>query len=55
MITVKNLIEELQDMPQDAPILLGWTPLRDIYIDENFYFADSKNPKTAIGTAVILE
>ena len=55
MKTVKELIEILESMPEDAPVILGYTPLQEVYIDEEFYFADTKDPTQSIGTAVILE
>lgn len=55
MITVSELIDLLKDMPEDAPVILGYTPLQEVYVDDNFFFADTKNPEQAVGTAVILE
>jgi hypothetical protein len=55
MITVKELIEELQEYPEDTPVVLGYTPVTEVYLQEDFYFADSKNPNQAFGPAVVIE
>ena len=54
-MTVGELIEQLQVFPDDIPVILGYTPVEDVYLDENFFFADSKNPQTAVGPAIIIE
>ncbi len=55
MMTVKELIEILQTMPQDCPVMNGYNAVEDVYLDEEFYFADSQNPRTAFGPAVVIE
>lgn len=55
MITVKELIEELQQYPDDTPVMLEYTPVTEVYLQEDFYFGDSHNPRQAFGPAVIIE
>lgn len=55
MTTVRELIEELEQYPDDTPVMLGYTQITDVYLQEDFYFADSKNPNQAFGPAVIIE
>ena len=55
MITVKELIEELRQYPEDTPVMLEYTPVSEVYLQEDFYFGDSKNPQQAFGPAVIIE
>lgn len=55
MITVKELIEELKQYDEDLPVIIGYNSIQDVYLDEDFYFADSKNPSQAFGPAVIIE
>ena len=54
-MTVGELIEQLQVFPEDIPVMLGYTPIEDVYLDENFFFADSKNPQSAVGPAIVIE
>ena len=55
MMTVKELIEILEEYPNDTPVVNGYTYIQDVYLDENYYFADSKNPNQAIGPAIVIE
>lgn len=55
MMTVGELIEILSQYPEDIPVMLGFTTVQDIYLDNDFYFADSSNPAQAIGPALIIE
>lgn len=54
-MTVGELIEQLQVFPDDIPVMLGVMPISEVYLDENFFFADSKNPATAVGPAIVIE
>lgn len=55
-MTVRDLIKELQDLPQDLPVVTDYKEITDLTVDNNFYFLDkySKNGYD-IGPAVILE
>jgi len=55
MITVGELIDMLSEYSDDYPVMIGYTRLKNVYLDDSFYFGDSKNPAQAIGPAVILE
>ena len=55
MMTVKELIEELEHYNENLPVIIGYNAIQDIQFEEDFYFADSKNPNQAFGPAVIIE
>lgn len=55
MITVGELIDILKEYPEDIPVILGYNSVQDVHLEEDFYFADSKNPSQAFGPAVIIE
>ena len=55
MITVKELIEALEQYPEDTPVILGYNYIQDIHFEDDFYFGDSSNPSQAFGPAVIIE
>lgn len=55
MTTVGELIEILKQYPEDIPVMVGYTNVQDVYLDEDFYFGDSKNPQQAMGPAVVIE
>lgn len=54
-MTVGELINILESYSDDIPVILGYSPIQDIHLEEDFYFADSKNPSRAFGPAVIIE
>lgn len=54
-MTVKELINILKKMPQDYPVIIGYTLVNDVYIDNNFYFGDQQDLMESIGPAVIIE
>lgn len=55
MMTVGELINILESYPDDVPVILGYTGVQDVHYEEDYYFADAKNPKQAFGPAVIIE
>lgn len=54
-MTVEELIDILSDYPPEYPVILGYTPITDVYCDENYFFADNPNPQQAVGPAIIIE
>jgi len=55
MMTVKELIEILEQYPGDTPVVNGYNSVENVYLDNDYYFADSKNPNQAFGPAVVIE
>jgi hypothetical protein len=55
-MTVRDLIKELKELPQDLPVVTDYKEITDVSVDDSFYFLDSTS-KTGydIGPAVVLE
>lgn len=55
-MTVKDLILELSELPQDLPVVTDYKEITDIELNNSFYFLDkhSKNGYN-VGPAVVLE
>ena len=55
-MTVKELIEKLQEMPQDLPVVdWGGFDVEGCHIDEEYYDGDSANPKCPVLTVVMID
>lgn len=54
-MTVRELIEKLQECPQDAPVMVDYEDIECIRVNDEHYFGDPHNPYCLIGTAVELE
>lgn len=55
MITVQELINELEKFDKDLPVMVDMLPLDDVYLDEEFYFGgDPRHINDIIGPAVVL-
>lgn len=54
-MTVKDLIEELSELPQDLPVVTDYKEITDVDVNDSFYFLD-KHFKDGyyIGSAVVL-
>lgn len=56
MMTVGELIDKLSEYDDDIPVIIGYSAVRNVYLDRDFYFGDSPdNPARAFGEAIILE
>ena len=55
-MTVRELIEELEELPMDLPVVTDYQEITEVNLDDNFYFLDriSKEGYT-IGPAIVLE
>lgn len=55
-MTVRDLIKELRDLPQDLPVVTDYKEITDIAVEDNFYFLDKHNKNGYdISSAVVLE
>ena len=55
-MTVKELIEKLQEMPQDLPVYdFNYEEIIGCHVNDEFYNGDSANPKCEIITVVMLD
>ena len=55
-MTVRELIEELEELPMDYPVVTDYREITDINLTDSFYFLDGKMDKGySIGPAVVLE
>lgn len=51
-MTVRELIEELQRLPDDLPVMVGCSEAEKVYLNKEHYFGDSANPDCRVGSAV---
>lgn len=55
-MTVRDLIKELQDMPQDVPVVTDYHEIKIVIYEESFYHLDEANKDGyTISSAVVLE
>ena len=55
-MTVRDLIEELEELPQDLPVVTDYKEITDIYLENKFYFLDRYYKDGYwIGPAVVLD
>ena len=55
-MTVRDLILELKELPQDLPVVTDYKEITEIELDDGFYFLDKYTEKGyTIGPAVVLE
>ena len=55
-MTVKELIEKLQEMPQDLLVVdWGHFHVEGCHIEEDFYDGDDNNPKCPVLTVVMID
>lgn len=55
-MTVRDLIEELEELPQDLPVVTDYKEITDIYLENKFYFLDRHSKDGYwIGPAVVLD
>lgn len=55
-MTVRDLIQELKELPQDLPVVTDYSEITDVSLCDNFYFLDKHNKDGYdIGPAVVLE
>ena len=55
-MTVRDLIKELEELPQDLPVVTDYKEITEINLDNNFYFLDKYTDKGySIGPAIVLE
>lgn len=51
-MTVRELIEELQKFPNDLPVMVDYSEVEKVYLNEEHYFGDSADPNCKVGSAV---
>lgn len=51
-MTVQDLIDILQEMPKDLPVMANYSDIENVYINDEHYFGDSANPNCEVGKAV---
>lgn len=51
-MTVKELIEKLSEFQQDLPVMVDYTDIEKVYLNDEHYFGDSANPNCEVGCAV---
>lgn len=55
-MTVRDLMKELQELPQDLPVVTNYKEITDVAVEDHFYFLDKYNKNGYdIGAAVVLE
>ena len=54
-MTVRDLIIELKELPQDLPVVTDYKEITEVDLDEGFYFIDNSKAGYSIGPAVVLE
>ena len=55
-MTVRDLIEELQELPQDLPVVTDYKEIKNVDYCENFYFLNQLSKLGYdIGPAIVLE
>lgn len=55
-MTVRDLIEELEQLPMDLPVVTDYKEITDIDIVKDFYFLDMHTTVGySVGPAVVLE
>lgn len=55
-MTVRELIEELEDMPQDVPVVTDYQEIKHVHYNENFYYLNNTIPNGyVVEPAVVLE
>lgn len=55
-MTVRDLIEELEEMPQDLPVVTDYRNITKVIYNDNFYFLDKQSDKGYyVEPAVVLE
>jgi len=54
-MTVRELIEELEEMPMDLPVVTDYREVTDVSLDEKFYFLDNSKAGYSIYPAIVLE
>lgn len=54
-MTVRDLIEELELMPMDLPVVTDYKEIEEINLDNEFYFLDHSGHGYTVSPAVVLE
>jgi len=55
-MTVRELIEELEDMPQDLPVVTDYSEIKHVHYEESFYYLNNSTKEGyTIEPAVVLE
>ena len=54
-MTVKDLILELQEYPQDLPVISSHKEISKIKLDNDFYYVNENNESYSIGPSVVVE
>lgn len=54
-MTVKDLILELKEYPQDLPVVSAHKEINKIEVNNDFYYINENNEDYSIGSFVVLE
>ena len=55
-MTVRDLIKELRELPQNLPVVADYKEITDITVEDSYYFLDRHDKNSYdIGAAVVLE
>lgn len=54
-MTVRDLIEELEEMPMDLPIVIDFQEISMVAIRDKFYYLNKYATDYLVGPAVVLE
>ena len=55
-MTVRDLIKELKEMPQDLPVVTDYKEITEVLYDDGFYFLDKRSKEGySVSPAVVLE
>lgn len=55
-MTVRDLIEELEELPMDLPVVIDYQEVSEIDIEDDYYYLDKHTPnRYSVGPVVVLE
>ena len=54
-MTVRELINELKNLPQDFPVVVDYKETTNISVSDSYYILNDEQTGYSIGSAVVLE
>lgn len=54
-VTVRELIETLEEYPMDLPVVTDYREIDEVSVDDSFYFLDHSEQHYHVAPAVVLE